>query len=407
MSKLDELIKTLCPDGVEYKALGEIGKVSMCKRIMKAETTTEGDVPFYKIGTFGKEPDAYISYEKYNEYKSKFSYPNKGDILISASGTIGRTVVYNGEPAYYQDSNIVWLAHDESIVLNTYLKYCYELKPWNINNGGTIQRLYNDNINKTRIPVPPLEVQREIVRILDNFTELTAELTVELTCRKKQYEYYLRKVLTPKGNWELRELNEVCEIITKQTGFDYASTIKPSLVTEKKPNTYPFIQNKDFNGLNINLNTDFYIPSEVANMYPKITLDKPSILISISGKIGNVGYYNLAEKAFIGGAVGICKLKDNINGKYIMYYIQSAEGQKYLFKSIKAGSHLNITVEAIRKLPIKFPPIEEQERIVAILDRFDAICNDISIGLPAEIEARTKQYEYYRDKLLTFKEKVA
>lgn len=118
MSKLAELIKELCPDGVRKMQLGDIGKVSMCKRILKSDTATTGDVPFYKIGTFGKEADAFISYEKYEEFRRKYSYPNKGDILISAAGTIGRTVIYDGSPAYYQDSNIVWLAHDESIVLN-------------------------------------------------------------------------------------------------------------------------------------------------------------------------------------------------------------------------------------------------------------------------------------------------
>ena len=185
---------------VKLMTLGDIGKVSMCKRIMKAETSSTGDVPFYKIGTFGKEPDAYISYDKYSEYKSKFSYPNKGDILISASGTIGRTVVYNGEPAYYQDSNIVWLAHDESIVLNKYLYYYYQLQPWNVATGGTIARLYNDNIAKAKIFIPPLAEQERIVSILDRFDALCNDISIglpaEIEARKKQYEYYRDKLLT-------------------------------------------------------------------------------------------------------------------------------------------------------------------------------------------------------------------
>lgn len=102
-------------------ALGEIGKVCMCRRIMKNETSATGDVPFYKIGTFGKTPDAYISREKFEEFKKLYSFPRKGEVLISASGTIGRTVIYNGEDAYFQDSNIVWLENNEKIVLNKYL----------------------------------------------------------------------------------------------------------------------------------------------------------------------------------------------------------------------------------------------------------------------------------------------
>ena len=97
----------------------------MCKRILKNQTTSEGDIPFYKIGTFGKKADAFISRQLFEEYKEKYSFPKKGTILISASGTIGRTVVYDGEPAYYQDSNIIWLEHDESKILNSYLYYCH------------------------------------------------------------------------------------------------------------------------------------------------------------------------------------------------------------------------------------------------------------------------------------------
>jgi type I restriction enzyme S subunit len=153
-------------------------------------------VPFYKIGTFGGKANAYISQDLFEKYKELYSYPCKGDILISAAGTIGRTVIFDGKPAYFQDSNIVWLEHDESVVLNKYLFYVYETKPWKISTGGTIARIYNDDITNARIPVPPLEVQREIVRILDSFTLLTAELTAELTARQKQYEYYRDKLLT-------------------------------------------------------------------------------------------------------------------------------------------------------------------------------------------------------------------
>ena len=115
MSRLDELIQELCPDGVNYKTLGDIGRVAMCKRIMKSETNSEGGIPFYKIGTFGGTANAFISEDLFTQYKEMYSYPKKGDILISASGTIGRTVIFDGEPSYFQDSNIVWLEHDESI----------------------------------------------------------------------------------------------------------------------------------------------------------------------------------------------------------------------------------------------------------------------------------------------------
>ncbi len=166
---------------------------------MKAETSTTGDVPFFKIGTFGKEPDAYISREKFEEYKATYAYPRKGDILISAAGTIGRTVIFNGEDAYYQDSNIVWIANDESVVLNRYLYYYYQLQPWNVSTGGTIARLYNDDISKARITVPTIEEQKRIVSILDRFeslcNDISAGLPAEIKMRRKQYEFYRDKLL--------------------------------------------------------------------------------------------------------------------------------------------------------------------------------------------------------------------
>ena len=181
-------------------SLGDIGSICMCKRILKSQTNTVSGVPFYKIGTFGKEADAYISQETFNEYRSKYNFPKKGDVLISAAGTIGRTVLYDGKPAYFQDSNIVWIDNDESIVLNSYLRYCYELKPWKASEGGTIPRLYNDNIAKAVIAVPSIEEQKRIVSILDRFdvicNDLTSGLPAEIEARQKQYEYYRDKLLT-------------------------------------------------------------------------------------------------------------------------------------------------------------------------------------------------------------------
>ena len=185
---------------VEWKTLGDIGKVSMCKRILKNQTSDDGEIPFYKIGTFGKVATSFISRELFEEYKLRFSYPKLGDILISASGTIGRTVVFNGEDSYFQDSNIVWLEHDESQVLNRYLYYFYQMNPWKVSDGGTISRLYNGNIEKTTIPVPSLEIQSRIVQVLDNFDMVCNDLNIglpkEIELRQKQYEYFREKLLT-------------------------------------------------------------------------------------------------------------------------------------------------------------------------------------------------------------------
>ena len=161
-------------DGGEWESeqLGNIGKVSMCKRIMKHETSESGDIPFYKIGTFGKKADAYISKEIYDLYRENFSFPKAGDILISASGTIGRTVVFDGKPAYFQDSNIVWIDNDGSLVSNAFLVFIYQKIKW-VTDDNTIARLYNDNLRKIEIIIPPtLEEQKKIADCLDSIDEL-------------------------------------------------------------------------------------------------------------------------------------------------------------------------------------------------------------------------------------------
>ena len=151
--------------------LGDIGDVCMCKRIMKDETNINYSIPFYKIGTFGKKADTYITEEQFNEYKAKYSYPQKGDILFSAAGTIGRYVEFDGEPAYFQDSNIVWIANDETLVCNKFLKYLYSKVQWNIDDGGVVKRLYNESIKKTSIHIPSMSEQRKIAGCLSSIDE--------------------------------------------------------------------------------------------------------------------------------------------------------------------------------------------------------------------------------------------
>ena len=162
-------------DAWKQRKFGDFAKVSMCKRIFKEETTQTGDVPFFKIGTFGGIPDAFISRYKFESYKAKYPYPKKGDILISASGSIGRIVEYSGKDEYFQDSNIIWLDHDES-VLNSFLKHVYSIIKWNGIEGTTIKRLYNDNVLTTKILTPSLEEQSKIGAF---FTQLDNTITLQ------------------------------------------------------------------------------------------------------------------------------------------------------------------------------------------------------------------------------------
>lgn len=177
----------------KYK-LGEIGEIRMCKRILKSETNPYFGIPFYKIGTFGKIADAFIDPLLYKHYKKSYSFPRKGDVLISAAGTIGKSVIYNGEDAYFQDSNIVWIEHDQSIVLNEFLYYLLNSIQWIPSKGSTIFRLYNDDIRNKEVFIPSIKEQREIVSVLssiDRKIELNRAINQNLEAMAKQlYDYW-------------------------------------------------------------------------------------------------------------------------------------------------------------------------------------------------------------------------
>lgn len=191
--KAGQTVPEIRLDGFEgdwkEKTLGSLGSVAMNRRIFKDETSENGDIPFYKIGTFGGTADAFISKEKFEEYKEKYPYPEIGDILISASGSIGRTVVYNGEDAYYQDSNIVWLKHDQQLD-NLYLKQYYGIIKWSGIEGTTIKRLYNKNILETNIFLPPSVTEQQAIGAyfsnLDNFINSHQEKISQLETLKKK-----------------------------------------------------------------------------------------------------------------------------------------------------------------------------------------------------------------------------
>ena len=185
--------------------LGDIGKVCMCKRILKEQTSPKEEIPFFKISTFGGTADTYISRELYETYKKKFSYPKNGDILISAAGTLGRTVIFDGKESFFQDSNIVWIDNDESKVLNSYLYYFYKIIKWKKTTGSTIDRLYNENITGAEIFYPEdIEEQRKIVSVLKSFDDKIKnnnDVNAELKSMAKTiYDYWFLQFEFPDEN---------------------------------------------------------------------------------------------------------------------------------------------------------------------------------------------------------------
>lgn len=208
--------------------LGKLGTVAMNKRIFKEETSEVGEIPFYKIGSFGREPDSFITREKFEEYKSKYPYPEIGDILISASGSIGRTVEYLGEEAYFQDSNIVWLKHDERLD-NSFLKQFYSIVKWQSIEGTTIKRLYNKNILETSIALPSISEQSAIGSLFRTFDDLLASYKDNLANYQSLKATMLSKMF-PKagqtvpeirldgfeGEWVEKKLKDISKRVTRK-----------------------------------------------------------------------------------------------------------------------------------------------------------------------------------------------
>ena len=188
-------------DPWKQRKLGDLGTVAMCKRVFKEQTQDIGDIPFFKIGTFGGQPDAYITRELFDEYKSKYPYPEKGDILISASGSIGRTVLYKGEDAYFQDSNIIWFKHNRDIT-NQFLKHLYEVIQWNGLEGSTIKRLYNDNFLRTEIMLPSIQEQERSGAFFDGVDYLITLHQRKLDLLKEKKKGLLQKMFPKPGQQE-------------------------------------------------------------------------------------------------------------------------------------------------------------------------------------------------------------
>ena len=232
----------------EVKRLGELGPVSMCKRVMKAQTAPTGDVPFYKIGTFGNRADAYISRNLYEEFKSKYSFPKKGDILISAAGTIGRTVVYDGKPAYFQDSNIVWIANDEEIATNEFLRFAYQKIKWKTDDN-TIARLYNDSLRNIKVAIPTFSEQQKIADCLSSLDDLIRAEGERLEALKEHKKGLMQRLFPVEGQttpdlrfpefrdagpWEVKRLGEYVE---QKSGN--SKLIKGKLYPEPRDDRFP------------------------------------------------------------------------------------------------------------------------------------------------------------------------
>ena len=259
------------------------------------------------------------------------------------------------------------------------------------------------SMNKRMVPLPPLEIQREIVRILDNFTNLTAELTAELTARKTQYAYYRDKLLKAETNAYKYKLGEIATV-TKLAGFEFTN-----YVTYSENGNIIALRGLNVKNGRLDLHDVKYVDKSDFSKLERSKLHIGDMLFTYVGTVGQVAIVDEEDKYYLAPNVALIRCnKEVLLPQYMKYYFQTTRfWDKQIRRLLQSSSMQNIPMEKIRKFEIAVPPLDVQNRIVNVLDNFEKICSDLNIGLPAEIEARQKQYEYYRDKLLTFKEVAA
>lgn len=368
-------------DDWEQCKLGDLGSVLMCKRVFKDQTTPDGDVPFYKIGTFGSEADAYISRELFEEYKTKFSYPKKGSILISASGSIGRTVEFSGEDQYFQDSNIIWLKCNNRVI-NPFLKHIYSIVKWSGIEGTTIKRLYNDNVLKTEINVPSVEIQKKISTYFDSIGNL-------ITLHQQKYDSLLntKKAMLEKmfpkkdkaipeirfkgytNSWKQSKLSNICSM-NARIGWQNLRTSEFLDSGE-----YYLITGTDFDDGRVNFNTCHYVEKFRYDQDRKIQITNGSILITKDGTLGKVAFVEDLDKpaTLNAGVFNVITRTNNVDKKYLFQYLKAPFLMDYVEKKATGGTIKHLNQNILVDFPVMLPKIEEQRLIGGYFQSLDKL----------------------------------
>ena len=406
MSEIEKLIQELCPEGVPFKKLNDMCHINRGVRVVRSELAESGK---YEVFQNSLTPLGY--YDKSNS-------PSNTTFVISAgaAGQIG----FSKKPFWAADDCL--LIRTSDFIENKYVYYCLLNKQQNIISQvrkASVPRLSRKVIEQFEIPVPPLEVQQRIVEILDNFTSLTAELEAELEARKRQYEYYRNLLLTfnPVANGAVtggeQQIGDGFTPPIKSLNIRYLSlgemgTFIRGKYLQKRDfvdSGYPCIhygQLYTYYGTSADKTISF-VSQEVAEK--SSIASKNDLLITLTSENEDDVCKPLAwlgeEDIAVSGHMVI--YKHNQNPKYLSYLLQSEQFFIDKRKIAHGTKVIEVKPDNLAKIVVPIPPLDEQERIVAILDSFETLVNDLTAGLPAEIEARRKQYEYYRNKLLTFK----
>lgn len=395
MSKLEELIKEFCPNGVEYKKLGELGQFYGGLSGKSKNDFTDGNEKFITYKNVYSNPALDLDIEdrvKINKGEKQNSL-QYGDIIFTGSsetpdecGFSSVITKETNEKLYLNSFCFFFRMGDPSLLLPDFAKHLFRADSVRYQIGKTASGVTRYNVSKEKmkqvqIPLPALPVQREIVRILDSFTLYSTELTAELTARRKQYEFYRDKLLTfdtSKISVKKYALSEIAEISTGTMNTEDA----------EDEGAYPF-----------------FVRSQEPLKSNRYQFNEEAIITAGDGVgVGKVFHYIDGKYALHQRAYRIHPNQSILKGKFLFHYF-TARFPNYICKKMFEGSVPSIRRPMLNDFSVTIPSIEVQERIVKVLDNFDAICSDLGIGLPAEIEKRQKQYEYYRDKLLTFEGK--
>lgn len=371
MSRIEELIREKCPDGVEFRKISEICIISRGK-VMSKDYIREnaGDYPVYSSQT-----------ENNGELGRIATYEYEGEYLTWTTDGANAGTVFHREGQFSVTNVCGLLKIQQSDVICKYLFYALSFEaPEHVNQGMGNAKLMSNVMADIEIPIPPIQVQQEIVRILDKFTELEAELQSELAARKKQYEYYRMKLLTFDEDMSTVMFPEISD------NFDRKR--KPITGNQREQGDIPY-----------------YGASGVIDYVKDYLFEGDYLLISEDGanltaRVSPIAF-SISGRTWVNNHAHILQFRTDIERKFVEYYLNSIDLSYY----ITGAAQPKLNQDNLNKIPIPNPSFVEKKKIVEILDVFSELCEDEETGLPAEIAARHKQYEYYRDKLLTFKRK--
>ena len=389
MTQLETLIQTLCPNGVKFVKLGEVGEFYGGLSGKTKEDFKDGNAKFitYKNIYSNLSLDIDVEDKVFVAEGEKQNTVQYGDVLFTGSsetpdecGMSSVLTTPTDEKLYLNSFCFGWRLFDKSIYLPDFLKHLFRCSSIRKEIGKTASGVTRFNVSKKKmqelqIPLPPLAVQSEIVRVLDKFTLYKAELAAELAARLQQYEYYRDQLLTFDDTVKRVKLGEVAEISRG------VRVVRKDLLTSGE---IPVYQNS----------------LKPLGYFGQYNTPACTTFVISAGAAGEIGFSNVDYWA----ADDCLRIIGNkIDNKYVYYWLLN--NQNKILSQVRKASIPRLSKDVIINFPIPLPPLSEQERIVSILDRFDKLCHDIREGLPAEIDLRQKQYEHYRDKLLTFEAK--